>query len=96
MLSADPTLTGAAVTAVVALITGLFGGGSLVALLRVSADRGKVVIEAAQGAVVVQTSVIDDLQTELARVKTEMQLLRDENTQLRRRILAVEQEQGGG
>ncbi len=95
MLAAEPTVTGSIVTGAVALIVGVFGGGSLVALLRVNADRGKVVIEAAQGAVIVQTSVIEDLQAELIRVKQEMQILRDENTQLRSRIFAVEQERGG-
>lgn len=70
------SITSTLVTSVVALLIGVFGGGTLAALLRVKADRGKVVIEAAQGAVIVQTSVIDDLQAELQRVKGEMASMR--------------------
>jgi cell shape-determining protein MreC len=80
MLAADTAVTSPLVTAVVALIIGVCGGGGLAALLRIRADRGKVVIEAAQGAVIVQTSVIEDLHTELARVKADVATLRSEAT----------------
>lgn len=104
LLAADSAITSPWVTGVVALIVGVFGGGGIAALLRVPADRGKVVIEAAQGAVIVQSSVIDDLLDEVARVKAEMATLRQEhrreltalrqeNEQLRRRIGVVEHEQ---
>lgn len=92
---ADSPITGAAVTTVVALIVGLFGGGTVVALLRIDVDKGKVVIEAAQGAVIVQSSVIDDLQAELARVQAEMATLRAENAQLRARVATIERNGGG-
>jgi hypothetical protein len=91
---ADPAITSGLVSAVVALLVGVFGGGTIVALLRVNADKGKVVIEAAQGAVIVQTSVIDDLQAELQRVKGELAALRVENADLLRRIAAVERNGG--
>lgn len=76
--AADGQITSTVVTASVTLLVGLFGGGGLVALLKVSADRGKIVVEAAQGAVIVQTSVIDDLHAELARVKSEMVVEREQ------------------
>ncbi len=69
--AADTPITGTLVTAGAAVLVGLFSGGTLVALFRVSADRGKVVIEAAQGAVIVQTGVIEALQDELNRLKAE-------------------------
>lgn len=79
-----PDVTGPLVSASVSLIVGVFGGGSLVALLRVSADRGKVVIEAAQGAVIVQSSIIEGLREELDRLKAESERQRTELTSLRR------------
>lgn len=62
----------AARTAVTAIVTGLLSGGlvtAVVALFRVNADRGKVVIETAQGAVIVQTGVMDELRKELHRLQ---------------------------
>jgi hypothetical protein len=94
-----PDFTGAVLGASVSLLVGVFGGGSLVALLRVSADRGKVVVEAAQGAVIVQSSVIDGLREELGRLKAESERQRAELIQLRRqnaeqarRLAALESE----
>jgi hypothetical protein len=90
MILADPVITSAVVTTAVTLLIGLFGGGTVVALLRIGPDRNKVVIEAAQGAVIVQTSVIDDLQEELARVKAVLAEIRVENVALRRRVANIE------
>jgi uncharacterized protein (DUF3084 family) len=67
---------------VIAIVTGIFGlfsGGALAALLRVNVDRGKIVIEAAQGAVIVQSGVIEDLNDELHRVKDELAAVHDES-----------------
>lgn len=69
----------AARTAVTAIVTGLLSGGlvtAVVALFRVNADRGKVVIETAQGAVIVQTGVMAELRAELNRLKDELVELR--------------------
>lgn len=79
-------ITSPAVTAVIAVIVAVFGGGGLAMLLRLGADKGKIVIEAAQGAVVVQTGVIDALQEELNRLKAEVDRLRTErDAEARRR-----------
>lgn len=97
------------VTAAVALSVGLFGGGGLVALLRVRTDKNKIVVDAAQGAVIVQSGVIEALREELNRVKGErqrleqlVQNLRNEVQALRRetadtasRVAAVEEGSGG-
>lgn len=52
-----------------------FGGGGIVGgvitLLRFPSDKSKVVVETAQGAVVVQKGVIDSLTMEIARLNTE-------------------------
>lgn len=104
-LADQQAVSGTLVTSIVTGLVGLFGGGGLVALLRVNADKGKIVVEAAQGAVIVQTGVIDDLQEELARVKAELAEERRaraadqarherEIAELRARLLRVEN--GGG
>ena len=53
-----------------------FGGGGIVGgvitLLRFPSDKSKVVVETAQGAVVVQKGVIDSLTMEIARLNTEV------------------------
>lgn len=71
-------VSGTLVTAAVTLLVGVFGGGTLVALFRVNADRGKVIIETAQGAVIVQTGVMAELRAELNRLKTELEQLRED------------------
>jgi uncharacterized protein involved in exopolysaccharide biosynthesis len=92
----------------VAGILGLFSGGALVALLRIKVDKEKIVVEAAQGAVVIQTNVIDNLNEELTRVRLELHsmqgiarafeselvVLRKENVDLRKRVAALEEENG--
>jgi hypothetical protein len=58
-----------------ALITGVlgvFGGGTIIALLKVPADKHRIVVDAAQGAVIVQSGVIETLNTELTRVREQL------------------------
>lgn len=64
------------------IITLLGGGGFLTAiilLLKARPEVGQIVVTSAQGAVIVQTGVIDNLNKELKRVN-------DENAQLRDRL----------
>lgn len=91
MQAADPAISGTLVTAVATLLVGLFGG-TLVALLRVTADRGKVVIEAAQGAVIVQTGVIEALQEELSRLKAARAADREEIARLQTEVARLRME----
>lgn len=70
------------------VLVAVLGGGfvtGLVALLRFRVDKDAVIITAAQGAVVVQTSVIDALQEELARA-------REDRDKERERVKALEKE----
>ena len=70
------------------ILVAILGGGfvtGLVALLRFRVDKDAVVVTAAQGAVVVQSGVIDALQEELQRARTD----RDNE---RQRAIALENE----
>ena len=56
------------------IISSLIGGGlaaSYVALYKVKPEAGQIVVTAAQGALVVQTGVIENLRKELKRVQEE-------------------------
>jgi len=88
--AAEPQITSTVVTSLVALVIGLGGGGGLVALFKVSADRGKIVVEAAQGAVIVQTSVIRDMQANQDRMQHDMDSLRAERDALRAEFAALQ------
>lgn len=82
--------TGVNLTALaVAILGGSFVTG-LVALRKVKPEKDAIVVSAAQGAVVVQSSVIDALQEELDRARDEgtvmrndLQEARNENKRLR-------------
>lgn len=71
-----------------AVITLLGGGGfatAIILLLKARPEVGQIVVTSAQGAVIVQTGVIDNLHKELRRVN-------DENTQLRTQLTHETQE----
>jgi hypothetical protein len=70
---------------VVSVIVGVAGGGGLAQLIRVSSDRSRVMVDAAQGAVIVQTSVITDLREEIQR-------LRQDNAEMKVRLAALERD----
>lgn len=67
------------VTTVLVAIMGAGGLSGVVALLKFKPERDVVVVSAAQGAVVVQSGVIDALQEELIRARSE----RDEERAMR-------------
>jgi precorrin isomerase len=78
--------------AVIGGMFGVFSGGSLVALVRVKADKHRIVVDAAQGAVIVQSGVIESLNAELARVRTELAEVSAANRRNERRVTRLEQE----
>ena len=78
--------------AVVAGLLGIFGGGTVVALFRVNADKQRVIVDAAQGAVIVQTGVIDNLRDELHRVQALLTNMQSENRALQQRMARLERE----
>lgn len=58
--------------AVIGLIIALGGGGGLAALLRSRADGSRIVVDAAQGAVIVQSGVIGDLRGQIAELRAQL------------------------
>lgn len=84
-----------AVTLVVAILGSGGFGGALVALLKMPSDRNRVVVDAAQGAVVVQSNVITSLREELDRQKKEYEAeiaqLRTEHQGCHERLVRLEQ-----
>lgn len=52
----------------IAAIVGIFGGGGIAALLKARPEGSKILVDAAQGAVIVQSSVMNDLREEIARL----------------------------
>jgi cell shape-determining protein MreC len=67
----------------IAVIVTLGGGGGLAAILRNRSEGPKILVDAAQGAVVVQGSVIEDLREQLAAYKVEMEAQKAEIAELR-------------
>lgn len=59
------------------LLSGGFLAG-IYAILKIRPEAGQITVVAAQGAVVVQTGVIDSLREEMARLRTEVTELRQE------------------
>jgi uncharacterized small protein (DUF1192 family) len=72
-LAAGAAVTSAWFTSVVSLIIGAGGAGGIAALVKVKPERGRIVIDAAQGAVVVQSGVMADLRAELDRLRAELE-----------------------
>jgi capsule polysaccharide export protein KpsE/RkpR len=66
--------------------------GAIVALVKLRPESGQIVVTAAQGALIVQTGVIDTLQRETARQQARIDAVQIENNQLRVRIAALETE----
>jgi hypothetical protein len=88
------------VVVVVTAIGAVFGGGGVVALLKVRPEGAKIVVEAAEGAVIVQTGVIKALRDDLTRAYALIEELRKEvagmpglrleNFRLKRRVEELE------
>lgn len=56
----------------IAFIVAIFGGGGLTALIKSRSEGSKIVVEAAQGAVVVQSGVIESLRIELNDLRAQI------------------------
>jgi len=70
---------------------GLLGG--IYALLKFRPEAGQLTVIAAQGALVVQTGVIETLRAEIARLRQELDELSKENDTLRARVRVLEDAQ---
>lgn len=85
---------------IIAAIAAIFGGGliaGIAVLLKVRPESGQIVVTAAQGAVIVQSAVIDDLTEEMQRQRGRVDdLQRDlidavtESVRLRQRVQTLE------
>lgn len=60
----------------IAVIVGIFGGGGIAALLKARPEGSKILVDAAQGAVVIQSSVLESLQAHIVRQDAEIAELR--------------------
>lgn len=84
---------------IVLIVIALIGGGGMVggitALLKIRPEAGQISVSAAQGAVIVQTGVIENLQREMARLREQVEALEAANAELRadvdERDLRIEQ-----
>lgn len=79
---------------IVIVIAGLLGSsgflGGIYALLKLRPEAGQITVATAQGVLVMQTSVIDDLREENARLQGRIDALEAENSSLMRRLEAIE------
>lgn len=66
----------------IAAIMALFGGGGIAALIKTRSEAPKILVDAAQGAVVVQSGVIESLRDDLKAARAEITELRTHMTEL--------------
>lgn len=84
-LDYTPLLTG--------IISFIFGGGliaAIVALYKVKPEAGQIVVTAAQGALVVQTGVIENLQKEIIRLSREVDELKTKLAERDQQIIILQ------
>jgi predicted RNase H-like nuclease (RuvC/YqgF family) len=79
---------------IVAIVSSIIGSGGLVtaavAFYKLRSETNKITVDAAEGAVIVQTGVITSLNSEIKRLKEELEEERKENVELRARLSDVE------
>lgn len=79
---------------VTAILVALIGSGgiigSVIAFFKLRPEVGQIVVTAAQGALIVQTGVLESLRDELARVKAIIRSMELENDECRARLTALE------
>ncbi|HEY5990767.1 MAG TPA: hypothetical protein VIV12_30885 [Streptosporangiaceae bacterium] len=87
---------------VVGVVVAVLGGGGLAALMKSRPEGSKILVDAAQGVVLVQTGVIDRLNRELGEARAqiaelgahmaEMSSLREGNDRLKARVSELERQ----
>lgn len=79
----------------VALIVSVAGGGGIAALIKSRPEGNKIIVDAAQGAVVVQSKVIDSLRQEVDELRshiTEINSLRSRVSELEAQNITLKAE----
>lgn len=66
----------------IAVIIGVFSAGGIVAFMKLKSENTKILVDAAQGAVVVQSGVIETLRSDLQSAHAEINELRSHITEL--------------
>lgn len=92
VLAADKVVTFFAdnwLSVVIAAIVAVFGSGGVVALIRSRGEGSKILVDAAAGAVVVQSGVIDSLQEEITRLQSQVNDQQGEISELRNHMAEV-------
>ncbi len=69
-------------------ITGLFGSGGVYAWFKLRAEKGKITVDAAQGAVIIQASVLKSIQEDYLRLAKQV-------SEMEMEMIAKEEEYGG-
>ncbi len=75
------------------VIAALGGGGlfgAVIALLKLRPEAGQITVVAAQGALVVQQGVLDNVLNENKRLRDQVDALETENRELRARLILLE------
>jgi hypothetical protein len=84
--------------ALAAVVVAVLGSGGLiggiVALLRVRPESGRLIVEAAEGAVVVQSGVIDQLRREISGLREDLDEELERRTKCEERLDKAEDEIG--
>lgn len=88
LLAAGGTQAASWLPYAVGVIIALGGGGGLAALLRSGREGSRIVVDAAQGAVIVQSGVITDLRGQIDGLRVQL----TEITTLRGRVRELEHE----
>lgn len=77
------------------IISFIFGGGlvtAVVALYKVKPEAGQIVVTAAQGALLVQSGVLENLQKEIARLNQEVTDLKERLSDREQQIMQLQQQ----
>jgi peptidoglycan hydrolase CwlO-like protein len=77
------------ISVLVALVIGVFGGGGIATILKAKPETTKILVDAAQGAVVVQSGVIDSLQENLTKQHEELEKAQAEILELRTHMAEI-------
>lgn len=68
----------------IALVSAIGGAGGVAALFKLKAEKGQITVSAAQGAVIVHSTVLKDIKEDYDRLAEELAQVRMENVEIRK------------